>query len=397
MSNIVAVISKHYMPALGIIRSLGEAGYCVDLIYIVSKNGTSEIASASKYVNRTVEIKESTDNNMVEQIRAQYTEFSKKIFLFPADDFSVTFIGRNYEKFSSFLFPTTDKKNDILEITNKSVQNKLALNAGLLAAKEWCVDFRKNESVPDDVQFPCFCKPEISILGSKQEMMKCENRTVLLSQIDRMRNYNRNRSILIQEFLNVEQEYDVSGLSINGKVMIAAVIKKLQVAAYNKGPTEMGVVCNPTVLESIYNEIERFVSSISYNRIFDIELFYADGKFYFNELNVRPTGVIYAVTASGCNLPAMLVSALFEDNIYSLTTSKTDNIVFFSEKVAYEDYLHGYISDKKLKEMKRNADVFLLENKKDAEPFKRFQSSVRKKVLKKKIKTLLSVGRKSKK
>ena len=59
MSNLkplIIVLSRNYSTGLGVIRSLGAAGYDVDLIASVKKKGSSVIASSSKYVRNSKEV-----------------------------------------------------------------------------------------------------------------------------------------------------------------------------------------------------------------------------------------------------------------------------------------------------------------------------------------------------
>ena len=53
---LVIVLSRNYSTGLGVIRSLGKAGYTVDLIASTKKKGSSRIASCSKYVRQSVEV-----------------------------------------------------------------------------------------------------------------------------------------------------------------------------------------------------------------------------------------------------------------------------------------------------------------------------------------------------
>ena len=50
------MLSRNYSTGLGVIRSLGAAGYPVELIASTRKKGSSVIASGSKYVRRTTEV-----------------------------------------------------------------------------------------------------------------------------------------------------------------------------------------------------------------------------------------------------------------------------------------------------------------------------------------------------
>ena len=67
--------------------------------------------------------------------------------------------------------------------------------------------------------------------------------------------------------------------------------------------------------ESIENikfidNILALVKSLHYIGMIDIEIFKTGDGIYFNELNFRSSGVIYAVTKVGVNLPTLLVDIL---------------------------------------------------------------------------------------
>ena len=53
---LVVVLSRNYSTGLSVIRSLGAAGYTVDLVASAHRAGVSEIASKSKYVRNYVEV-----------------------------------------------------------------------------------------------------------------------------------------------------------------------------------------------------------------------------------------------------------------------------------------------------------------------------------------------------
>ncbi len=48
----VVVLSRNHSTGLSVIRSLGEAGYDVDLVASANGKGKSELAAVSKYVGK---------------------------------------------------------------------------------------------------------------------------------------------------------------------------------------------------------------------------------------------------------------------------------------------------------------------------------------------------------
>ena len=390
MMKKVVVFGKHYVPALGVVRSLGEAGYRVELIYVVNKKGESKIAGSSKYLTRTEEIENLSDEYVLNELLDIYKGEAKDIIvLFPIDDYATAFVGRYRERLEPFIFPITSGDKSIVDLMDKSMQNIIAKDSSFKSVRECVVDLREEINIPEEIVYPCFCKPLLSIQGNKQEMTKCLNQNDLLSALKRMKDNYSDRRVLIQEFLEIEEEYDVSGMSMNGEVYLTAVVKKLQVASFNRGPTELGTFLDIDILKDTQESIVRFIKKLEYNGVFDIELFKCADGIYFNELNVRPTGIIYAVTSAGCNLPAMYVSAAFHDHYTTQSEVREKDLIFLSEKVAVEDYIHGQISLKKLKEMDKRAQIKLLRNKNDPKPGVIYSRRVIKPMIKRGIKNLL--------
>ena len=54
--QLVVVLSRVYSTGLSVIRSLGAAGYTVDLVASAPREGRSAIAACSKYVRNAVEV-----------------------------------------------------------------------------------------------------------------------------------------------------------------------------------------------------------------------------------------------------------------------------------------------------------------------------------------------------
>ena len=82
--------------------------------------------------------------------------------------------------------------------------------------KEWSVSLRGDRVViPEDMVYPCFCKPMESITGYKHEMAKCEDEAELRSHLNRLRRIFADRSVLVQEFLEIDNEIDIGGVCLD--------------------------------------------------------------------------------------------------------------------------------------------------------------------------------------
>ena len=91
----IVVLGKNYSTALGVIRALGREGYPITLVYVTGKKGGSHIASASRYVRRTVEQLGRKDGELVERLVELAGENDGQQVLFPTDDYTASLIDQH--------------------------------------------------------------------------------------------------------------------------------------------------------------------------------------------------------------------------------------------------------------------------------------------------------------
>lgn len=392
---LVIVLSRNYSTGLGVIRSLGCAGYTVDLIASVKKNGSSVIPSSSKYVRNSHEVLstkiQGDDGKGIIDLLLKYDAKNEKIVLFPADDYTASIVANNSELLKDkFLFPYT--VGDMLQAMDKSYQSELAKRAGLNVADEWVVDLRKDISVPNDVKYPCFVKPSQSINGSKSEMKVCENEAELQSHLEKMKAFYSNRDVIIQEYLKIDKEYDLSGVCLDDEVIIPALIEKIRIAKFEPGVTMSGRIIELDNLGSDVKKIIETLKGLRYFGMFDMELFSCNGKLYFNEINLRSGGPNYSYFLNGVNLPNIVVKALIGEAISNDEKSIAEyGKSFVYEKVAWEDYIHSFMTKKELNDCISSADYTLLADENDPNPGKVFFKRIRFSMLK--HKAMMALGR----
>ena len=144
--------------------------------------------------------------------------------------------------------------------------------------------------IPEDMVYPCFCKPMESITGYKHEMAKCEDEAELRSHLNRLRRIFADRSVLVQEFLEIDNEIDIGGVCLDQEIIIPAIIKKTNVAQYEKGVTLAGKVYPVEELGQLQETIVAMLREFHYFGMFDMELNIVGDKIYFNEVNLRSGG-----------------------------------------------------------------------------------------------------------
>lgn len=393
--RLVVVLSRVYSTGLSVIRSLGAAGYEVDLVASAYKEGKSVIAASSKYVRNSVEVvskkvKDGDDTELLNELLKYAGKNKEKPVLFPTDDYTTSIMDMNRSVLEKhFVMPyIVGGKNGCMTMhMDKTVQGKMAKKAGLLTPKEWIFNLEKEIIIPEDMVYPCFCKPIESVTGYKKEMAKCEDEESLSKHLRKLQRKFSNRSVLVQEFLNIDNEIDLSGVCLDQEIIIPAIIKKTNVAQHEKGVTLAGKVVPFEEIGEIKDNIIALLKDFHYVGMFDMELNIVGDKIYFNEVNLRSGGPNYSYYMSGVNLPELFVKEILGQG----HTSEEEKVKefgksFIYEKVAWDDYIHGFMTKKELNETIANADIKLLYSDEDPVPAEIFIKEVKKTARRAKVK-----------
>ena len=384
---LVIVLSRNYSTGLSVIRSVGAAGYTVDLVASAYKQGNSQIAACSKYVRKSVEVvskkvKEGDgDTGLLDELLKYAGQNDRKPILFPTDDFTTSVMDQNRSVLEEhFIMPTIVGGGDgcLTRHMDKTLQAELAKQAGLLTPLEWIISLENEIVIPEDMVYPCFCKPIESVTGYKKEMARCNNEEQLRAHLLKLQSNFANRSILVQEFLEIDNEIDLSGVCLDQEIIIPAIIRKWNVAKYERGVTLAGKVVPFEELGELQEKIKAMLRQFHYVGMFDMELNIVGDKIYFNEVNLRSGGPNFAYFMSGVNLPALFV----QEASGLRHTPEAEKISqygksFIYEKVAWEDYMHGYMTRRELDDRIAAADITLLHNTDDPAPSRLFMKQMR--------------------
>ena len=367
MEKRILVLGKNYSTPLGVIRSLGKAGYTVDMLYISKKVNEAEIVKASRFLSRLVIVDEEKDEKVLAALMKEFSAEENDYLLFPTDDYSASFIDRYAEQLKGYRMQRV-LEDSVTRLMDKSVQNALARELGFLTPKEWILSLEDAAAeIPAEVPFPCFLKPMISAKGGKLGIRKCETREELEEGLRYMREKEPHRSVLIQEFLNIKREYTIGGICNDQKVYIPAVICKTRIAQYNRGVTLSGILISNKKL-SCMREVEEYLRRVRFVGMFDLEILETEEGFYFGELNLRCGGPSYAYYLGGINLPEMTAELIYNGVFRPEGRKVVLGEQFLNNKVVWEDYANRFISKGKRKALYEQIPLTLLYDEEDPEP-----------------------------
>ncbi len=367
----VIVIGRNYTSRLGMIRAVGCAGYEVVVIRTNGVKKRKDIDAYSKYVKTYLFAKEPNKDLLIQTILSLKDPVNGKVILLPVDDYAASVIDTHIDTLKEdFLFPNIQmQQGAVVSLMDKSVQKKIALEIGLKVAKGWTVEIiNGGYNLPPDIIYPCFPKPQISFQGDKKCMKKCSNEEELKCILDEIAKV-RDCSMLIEQYVKIEKEFALLGVSDGKTVFIPGMIEMLQDGqGAHKGVTLKGKIIPVNDYVQFITKLETYIEIIKFTGLFDIDAYVCKDGFFFNELNMRFGASGYAITHSGVNLPERFINILLNK-----PSIKKENMsllaVFVNEKVANDDYISGFINRKEYNSFINSSNFTFIKSKADLMPY----------------------------
>ena len=356
----VIVIGQNYSTSLGIIKAVGEFGFSCGVVKTTTGKKVLSPELKSKYVKKYVFARKYNEGEILNRL-LEFSSSKKKVLL-PSDDYSSSFLDRHYNELSvSFYLPNAQRTEGCMQkYFDKSLQKEIAHQFGLSVPQTWTINTREKIETLHDVVFPCITKPQESIGSPKSFIRKCQTKEELMTVLNEILR-GSTPDILIEQFVEIENEYTVSGVAYGGKVIIPAFMKKTRTGSgIHKGVTISGVVKRALDYQGTVEKLKGLVREMNIEGIFDIELFESKGRFFFNEINLRYGAAGYAVTKSGYNIPACFVNCCLGQQ-----SDLSDNYIieeksFVSDKAALDSYSAGNLEWSELWRLLRDSDIRFL-------------------------------------
>lgn len=352
--------AEHYNP-LGIVRSLGEAGYLVDAIVIKSE---TKILSKSKYIAK-LHMVDSVSAGY-ELLRQVYGKESCPPFVFTADDGTTSYLDMHYEELKEkFIFYNAGAIGRITEFMDKYSINNLAKKHGLNVLDNVVTDLGV---VPEGIEYPIITKSISSNSGGwKDDVYVCHNRSELEEAFTKI----KSERVLIQKYIKKKNELCLDGFVANKGndlfVSIASTYDYILPSTYSSYMTIKNFDN-----QKLFQQLNEMFKEVGFEGIFSVE-FLVDEKdeLYFLEINFRNSTWSYASTCLDMNLPLNWAKSML---------GKVDEKEFY-KKIPENYKAMVEISDFKarvigrrislfqwIKEVK-NAQCKFYYNKKDLKPF----------------------------
>lgn len=380
------VLGRNYSSLLGMIRAAGKAGCEVTVIRTVRKIPSKKslktllkgapIESKSKYVKKYLYAIEPDGESLIDLLLKEFSNEKEKVILLPTDDFVASTIDLYQNKLNrGFLFPNINHNaGAVVKLMDKGVQKDLAIKYGLNVAKGWIIKIENGKyQIPSGIEYPCFTKPEISFMGNKRCMRRCNNLNELKTVIDDVAK-KADCPILVEQYIEIEKEYGVLGFSDGETAYMPALVYKMATGnGAHRGVTLLGKVKPLMQYPDIKDKLGKMIEETRFVGLFDVDLYEMNGKLYFNELNLRFGAFGYSIMCSGINLPEMFIKKLIGEAYDINFNNMKKNIICLNDKVNLEDYADGYISWDKYRDIINSAEYRFILSNEDNNPEKAYK------------------------
>lgn len=370
----VVVLGWNYSTALGMVRSVGMAGFVVDLYYI-SKNKTNiRTILGSKYIHRSFVHAEWDDLPIIEELLSAYDGHQGKIVLLPSDDYTSSLLDRYYDQLSrQFLMPHIGKgeQGAITRFMDKTIQAELGKTHGLnvMGYTKIYIPEDGQVTIPDHVEYPCFVKPIASLQGRKKDMRRCDTPEQLLKTLNRIyKKRGGGRTVIAQQYVEISEEYSISGLALGDMVFLPALLRRLYTGKSERGVTIVGKLVEISEVVDFKDKLVSLIQSLHFSGLFSFDLVRSSDTVYFSEINFRSAGSLYGYVRAGANLPAILLDFLLKGNKPTSPPVVKMGTTFFYDKVGWEDLMNGYCTKKEFSHYQVISDFSLMKDDLDPKP-----------------------------
>lgn len=291
----VIVFGNDHTNSVGVIQSLGKAGYkSVGLLY----GAKTDLVISSKYTSSIITA--SDPQACIDKLLETCFDSDVRIPIIATCDMAALILERNVDLLKERFIFEHSVHYSLEYLSKKENQVRLAEEAGFNVPKTW--NLKDSKFIPDDVCYPCLIKPLVSCEGAKSDIRVCKTKEELEYNLNTL---NCTKNVLLQQYIERDYEISILGCSLTtGKCIIPVIENKLTLY-----PKYVGLEClaNMQPLEDyvIKSNIKNIIASTGYVGLFSVEMMHckANGKFYFTEINLRNDGADAFVTKYGANLP----------------------------------------------------------------------------------------------
>ena len=152
-------------------------------------------------------------------------------------------------------------------------------------------------------------KPDLSADGDKADIRIANGKKEIEKSLKEFKE-KKYKSVLIQEFLDFENEYGIMGYSVKGNVVVPGIYRNDYIYPSKRGNTSYTEMFPLKDFKYDIKPIIEMISSMNYTGLFEVEMFLMNGKIYFNEMNIRNSANLYAYKGDKVNYIYLYIKEL---------------------------------------------------------------------------------------
>lgn len=298
------VIGDDHYNTLGVVRSLGEAGFFVALV-LLSEHAVC--VTKSRWVSECLI---ASDKEMVyEAIVDICSRTQGDVGVIPTSDTAALIVSGFLNKLpSNCIAPGV--KGDLMALEDKSFAKEIACSCGLDTVSGYVV--RSEEEgmrVIADLQFPVIIKPVVSVEGKKADITIAASKEELSLCLKSFFSGGYDR-VMVEQYICGQGSHMVEVLGYrcqNGVSSVVGIIEKIREYPLKNGSTSYARVVDAH--EGIdLSAVRAFIEKAGFVGIYDMEFKFCCGTAFFIECNFRIGAPSYVMTKLGRNIPALWIS-----------------------------------------------------------------------------------------
>lgn len=354
------VFGNDHKNPLGAMQSLGQAGINSIAVCIGNRTGIMESSRFLKEIHFGNTAEDCVD------ILLKIVPDGEFGVITPCSDEAAITIDKNREKLKRKYKFAHSAFFSFEELSDKGIQTQLAREAGLSVPEFYTV--MTLEDIPENPPFPCIVKPLIAMLGSKNDLIICNNPYELRKNIEHILPHNY--GIIIQRYIDKEYECLMECCRFSdGRTIVPAIVKNDLHRLYpeNVGLSSMHDII-PFEDEEFKQRIIGLLDLIGYVGLISVEFAKSkrDGKYYFFEFNIRNDGYNPCLTKAGVNINYYYVCDMLN---LPFEIGEARNVSIISEIRHLQTLAHRQLSVGAWIKDLRKADGFTWYYKNDKKPF----------------------------
>lgn len=351
------IIGGSHHNTFSLVRCFGEAGIKVDLILCECKD--SYIAH-SKYVGQVWYCSDTKDT--VAKVEELVENNPHLYVVITATDAVASLIDLHYDELKGKCsFFNSGTAGRVTLYMDKEKQTEAASSAGLTIPQT--KSFYKGEQLSFD-NYPCIVKPLASIDGGKR-LAICNSDEELRHHAIEFADVEK---VLIQQFIERDEEIVMLGFSAKGEVFIPGYVKKYRDVL--GGTTYSSTAPISDIDPQLVERVKRMVESMQYEGLFGIEFIKSGNEYFFIEINLRNDATSYSLAVAGANLPLMYYQAIVENKSLSTRLLTVRRIYSMVEMVDFRNVLHRKVGLIRWLKQRKGAECRYFYNPEDMEPYR---------------------------